>query len=96
MEYDRGGDRSEGEPSGSATDVKQAADSKVVGSTMDGARPEVADESGFVEVPYEVFVALPKTDLHVHLDGSLHPGARPLHVPDTMSLRTSVRCRGLY
>jgi adenosine deaminase len=45
----------------------------VVGSTMDGARPRVEDESGFVEVPYEVFLALPKTDLHVHLDGSLRP-----------------------
>lgn len=44
-----------------------------VGSTMDGARPVVADEAGFVEVPYEVFVSLPKTDLHVHLDGSLRP-----------------------
>ena len=41
------------------------------GSTMDGARPEVADESGFVEVPFQVFERLPKTDLHVHLDGSL-------------------------
>ncbi|HXS17104.1 MAG TPA: hypothetical protein VN764_07945, partial [Polyangiaceae bacterium] len=35
-----------------------------MGSTMDGARPRVEDESGFVEVPYEVFLALPKTDLH--------------------------------
>src|SRR6187551_379102 len=44
-----------------------------VGSTMDGARPDLADAAGFVEVPYEVFLALPKTDLHVHLDGSLRP-----------------------
>ena len=44
-----------------------------VGSTMDGARPAVPDEAGFIEVPYEVFQALPKTDLHVHLDGSLRP-----------------------
>lgn len=29
------------------------------------------DESGFEEVPLAVFEQLPKTDLHVHLDGSL-------------------------
>lgn len=40
---------------------------------MDGARPDSHDESGFVEVPRELFQALPKTDLHVHLDGSLRP-----------------------
>ncbi|HSC86734.1 MAG TPA: adenosine deaminase [Polyangiaceae bacterium] len=40
---------------------------------MDGARPEVKDVSGFERVPLEVFQALPKTDLHVHLDGSLRP-----------------------
>lgn len=38
---------------------------------MDGARPEASDVSGFVEVPFEAFRALPKTDLHVHLDGSI-------------------------
>jgi len=42
-------------------------------SVMDGARPEVQDVSGFERVPLEVFQALPKTDLHVHLDGSLRP-----------------------
>jgi adenosine deaminase len=41
------------------------------GTSMDGARPESGDVSGFIEVPFEAFVALPKTDLHVHLDGSL-------------------------
>lgn len=51
----------------------QVDDVPVVGSTMDGQRPQPADETGFIEVPYEVFVALPKTDLHVHLDGSLRP-----------------------
>lgn len=40
---------------------------------MDGARPEPKDLSGFVEVDFEVFRSLPKTDLHVHLDGSLRP-----------------------
>lgn len=41
--------------------------------SMDGERPTSVDASGFVEVPFEVFHALPKTDLHVHLDGSLRP-----------------------
>lgn len=41
--------------------------------SMDGARPERSDLSGFREVGFEVFLALPKTDLHVHLDGSLRP-----------------------
>lgn len=40
---------------------------------MDGARPLPGDVSGFVEVPLEIFRKLPKTDLHVHLDGSLRP-----------------------
>jgi len=39
--------------------------------SMDGARPEVLDVEGFEPVPFEVIRALPKTDLHVHLDGSL-------------------------
>ena len=39
--------------------------------SMDGARPELGDVEGFEPVDLEVFVALPKTDLHVHLDGSL-------------------------
>lgn len=40
-------------------------------SSMDGMRPEAVDDSGFEVVPLEVFQRLPKTDLHVHLDGSL-------------------------
>ncbi len=40
---------------------------------MDGARPAFPDVEGFEPVPLEVFLALPKTDLHVHLDGSLRP-----------------------
>lgn len=39
--------------------------------SMDGARPDVLDLDGFEPVSYEVIRALPKTDLHVHLDGSL-------------------------
>lgn len=39
--------------------------------SMDGARPDVLDVEGFEPVSYEVIRALPKTDLHVHLDGSL-------------------------
>jgi len=39
--------------------------------SMDGARPELGDVEGFEPVSYEVIRALPKTDLHVHLDGSL-------------------------
>jgi adenosine deaminase len=39
--------------------------------SMDGARPEFADVEGFKPVAIEVLRALPKTDLHVHLDGSL-------------------------
>ena len=35
----------------------------------DTARPSAAGADG--KVPFEVFQALPKTDLHVHLDGSL-------------------------
>ena len=38
---------------------------------MDGARPPLPEENGFQPVGLEVFRALPKTDLHVHLDGSL-------------------------
>lgn len=34
-------------------------------------RKRQPDESGFVEVPLDTIEALPKTDLHVHLDGSL-------------------------
>ncbi len=34
-------------------------------------KPEGAGGSGLPHVPFEVFQALPKTDLHVHLDGSL-------------------------
>jgi adenosine deaminase len=34
-------------------------------------RPAAHGPFEHVEVPYEVFLALPKTDLHVHLDGSL-------------------------
>src|SRR5690606_15589942 len=41
------------------------------GTSMDGARREASDVSGFVEVPFEAFRALPKTDLHGHLDGSI-------------------------
>jgi len=41
--------------------------------SMDGARPELLDVEGFEPVPFEVIRALPKTDLHVHLDGSLRP-----------------------
>jgi adenosine deaminase len=33
----------------------------------------MTDVSGFEPVPLEVFQSLPKTDLHVHLDGSLRP-----------------------
>ena len=40
-------------------------------ASMDGARPTARDMSGFKEVPFSAFLALPKTDLHVHLDGSL-------------------------
>jgi adenosine deaminase len=54
-------------------DVKEAPDSGHGGSTMDGVRPEVRDVSGFFEVDFGVFQSLPKTDLHVHLDGSLRP-----------------------
>lgn len=39
--------------------------------SMDGIRPETHAPEGHVEVPFEAFLALPKTDLHVHLDGSL-------------------------
>lgn len=39
--------------------------------SMDGMRPEAGDDTGFEIVPLEVFQKLPKTDLHVHLDGSL-------------------------
>ncbi len=38
---------------------------------MDGARPHLGNVEGFEPVPFEVFQALPKTDLHVHLDGSV-------------------------
>jgi adenosine deaminase len=41
--------------------------------SMDGARPVLLDVEGFESVPFEVIRALPKTDLHVHLDGSLRP-----------------------
>ncbi len=71
LEQESGGASEEGY-FGSASSARSRV-SQVVGSTMDGARPEMADESGFVEVPYEVFVEIPKTDLHVHLDGSLRP-----------------------
>lgn len=40
---------------------------------MDGARPDAPESAGFEAVPLEAFQALPKTDLHVHLDGSLRP-----------------------
>lgn len=39
----------------------------------DGARPRLDAPEAFEEVPFEVIRALPKTDLHVHLDGSLRP-----------------------
>jgi len=41
--------------------------------SMDGARPVLLDVEGFEPVPFDVIRALPKTDLHVHLDGSLRP-----------------------
>jgi adenosine deaminase len=41
--------------------------------SMDGARPVLLDVEGFEPVSIEVIRALPKTDLHVHLDGSLRP-----------------------
>lgn len=41
--------------------------------SMDGARPESVHPFLFQEVSREAFLALPKTDLHVHLDGSLRP-----------------------
>jgi adenosine deaminase len=41
--------------------------------SMDGARPEAIHPFHFREVSREAFLALPKTDLHVHLDGSLRP-----------------------
>src|SRR6187549_3074317 len=41
--------------------------------SMDGARPLVLDVEGFEPVSIDVIRALPKTDLHVHLDGSLRP-----------------------
>ena len=65
------------------TDIEERTSSEhieddVTGETqarevMDGARPVVTDVSGFEPVGLEVFRALPKTDLHVHLDGSLRP-----------------------
>lgn len=41
--------------------------------SMDGARPEAIHPFHFQEVSREAFFVLPKTDLHVHLDGSLRP-----------------------
>ncbi len=41
--------------------------------SMDGVRPEAKHPFHFQEVSREAFLALPKTDLHVHLDGSLRP-----------------------
>jgi adenosine deaminase len=39
--------------------------------TIRSTAPPPGESSKFVKVPFEVFEALPKTDLHVHLDGSL-------------------------
>jgi len=39
----------------------------------ESANPHISDRVGET-VPLEVFQALPKTDLHVHLDGSLRLG----------------------
>jgi adenosine deaminase len=39
--------------------------------SMDGARPVARSPLQFQHVSREAFLALPKTDLHVHLDGSL-------------------------
>lgn len=58
---------------GSAALEQESAHSEPENPPMDGERPEAGDVSGFVEVPFETFHALPKTDLHVHLDGSLRP-----------------------
>jgi len=55
---------------GSAALLEEANESEGVPS-MDGTRPESNSGAGFHEVPFSVFEALPKTDLHVHLDGSL-------------------------
>lgn len=41
------------------------------GRSMDGIRPDARGPFEHAEVPFEAFLALPKTDLHVHLDGSL-------------------------
>ncbi len=41
------------------------------GRSMDGARPENPHPFQFQEVSRAAFEVLPKTDLHVHLDGSL-------------------------
>jgi adenosine deaminase len=51
----------------------QSSDDDVERASMDGARPDVPEPAIFETVPLEVFQALPKTDLHVHLDGSLRP-----------------------
>ena len=60
------------------------------------------NESGvFALVPFEVFQALPKTDLHVHLDGSLRLEtildiARRDHIEmpatDVEGLRAAIGC----
>src|SRR5690606_26124282 len=41
--------------------------------SMDGVRPQSAEPFVFQEVTRKAFEILPKTDLHVHLDGSLRP-----------------------
>jgi adenosine deaminase len=51
----------------------QSSDDEFERTSMDGARPDVPAPAVFEPVPLEVFQALPKTDLHVHLDGSLRP-----------------------
>jgi adenosine deaminase len=51
----------------------QSNDDSQERTAMDGARPEVPEPAVFEPVPLEAFRALPKTDLHVHLDGSLRP-----------------------
>lgn len=51
----------------------QEKDDALERASMDGARPEAPECAGFEAVPLSAFQALPKTDLHVHLDGSLRP-----------------------
>jgi adenosine deaminase len=72
-------------------------------NSNDGAVVTAADGNGQVQghVPFEVFRALPKTDLHVHLDGSLRletilelakAGRVELPASDVEGLRAAIGC----